>query len=68
MEATCSSETSVDFQRTTRLCVPEDKNLPGISLLSVSAVCLAYLVVKFASLRELSDSVMRVTEEELTRI
>jgi hypothetical protein len=29
---------------------------------------LAYLVVKFASLRELSDSVMRVTEEELTRI
>jgi hypothetical protein len=27
MEATCSSETSVDFQRTTRRYVPEDKAL-----------------------------------------
>jgi hypothetical protein len=27
MEAICSSETSVDFQRTTRRCVPEDSNL-----------------------------------------
>jgi hypothetical protein len=25
MEATCSSETSVDFQRTTVRCIPEDK-------------------------------------------
>jgi hypothetical protein len=27
MEATCSSETSVDFQRTTRRYIPEDKTL-----------------------------------------
>jgi hypothetical protein len=27
MKATCSSETSVDFQRTTWRYVPEDKNL-----------------------------------------
>jgi hypothetical protein len=27
MEATCSSETSVDFQRTTRRNVPEDRTL-----------------------------------------
>jgi hypothetical protein len=27
MEATCSSETSVDFQRTTRHYIPEDKTL-----------------------------------------
>jgi hypothetical protein len=28
MEATCSSETSLDFQRTTRRCILEDRNLP----------------------------------------
>jgi hypothetical protein len=27
MEATCSSETSVDFQRTTRRYIPEDRTL-----------------------------------------
>jgi hypothetical protein len=27
MYATCSSETSVDFQRTTRCCMPEDRAL-----------------------------------------
>jgi hypothetical protein len=27
MEATCSSETSVEFQRTTRHCIPEDRPL-----------------------------------------
>jgi hypothetical protein len=27
IEATCSSETSVHFQRTTRRCIPEDRTL-----------------------------------------
>jgi hypothetical protein len=27
MEATCSSETSIEFQRTTRRCIPEDRSL-----------------------------------------
>jgi hypothetical protein len=61
-EATYSSETSADFQRTTRLCVPEDINLPGISWLSVSekVVCSLVSVVEFTNLRALSDSVMAV--------
>jgi hypothetical protein len=29
MEAICSSETSVDFQRATRRYIPEDRTLPG---------------------------------------
>jgi hypothetical protein len=29
MKATCSSETSVDFQRTTRRYIPEDRPLRG---------------------------------------
>jgi hypothetical protein len=33
MEATCSSETSVDFQRTTRRYVPEDMILQSIGAL-----------------------------------
>jgi hypothetical protein len=32
MEATCSSETSVDFQRTTRRYVPEDRTLQYFTL------------------------------------
>jgi hypothetical protein len=30
--ATCSSETLIDFQRTTRLYIPEDRTLPGRSV------------------------------------
>jgi hypothetical protein len=29
-EATCSSETLVDFQRTTRRCIPEDRTLQNV--------------------------------------
>jgi hypothetical protein len=36
MEATYSSETSVDFQRTTRCYFPEDRTLREIWILSVS--------------------------------
>jgi hypothetical protein len=32
MEATCSSETSEDFQRTTRRYIPEDRTLNGFCL------------------------------------
>jgi hypothetical protein len=29
----CSSETSVNFQRTTRYCIPEDRTLPSFFLI-----------------------------------
>jgi hypothetical protein len=34
MEETCSSETPVDFQRTTRRYTPEDHNYRGVNLKS----------------------------------
>jgi hypothetical protein len=36
MEGTCSSETSVDFQRPTRRCIPEDRTLRFFRVLFIS--------------------------------
>jgi hypothetical protein len=44
MEATCSSETSDDFQRTTRRYIPEDKTVDA-SLLILSKTILLLQVV-----------------------
>jgi hypothetical protein len=45
MEATCSSETSVDFQRTTRRHIPEDTTLHNPLL--ITCIHAGFLIVVF---------------------
>jgi hypothetical protein len=58
MEATCSSETSIDFQRTTRLYIQEDGILITTSMRASSHTKLPNM---FGSLQEILISVKHVT-------
>jgi hypothetical protein len=49
MEAICSSETSVDTQRTTRLYIQEDGTLQGLSLFNINSQCAVWCTDRRAS-------------------
>jgi hypothetical protein len=64
MEAVCSPETSVDFQRTTRRYIPEDNALVCllVSLTALSVACAVWRSVAGWSAR---NELERVLKEEI---
>jgi heme O synthase-like polyprenyltransferase len=57
MEVTYSSETSLDFERTTRRCIPEDRSCP-VTFILLGLAYLLFCVSLHCSVREYQEKVL----------